>query len=204
MRLEPRTVFSPSFAIDEPVLQFLGNDTTRLGRADIGCLLINSADDSSVVSSALRAAVGLDFPLEAGTIVNAYPRRVLWLTPRSWLLHCLVEEECVLATRINDAFPDKRVHAAVFTDCLCWFELCGLQGLDQLTNGGFISLERDGLKVGHVKRTSIAGIAAVVVHLQSATWLLGIDRSRAMYFKEWLQAGRSVQDLPSQSRHPNR
>jgi heterotetrameric sarcosine oxidase gamma subunit len=188
VKLQPRTVFGARFATRAPVPGFLENDTTLLERADIGCLLVNSAVDSSVVATALGAAVGFAFPVQAGAIVNAHTYSVLWLTPRSWLVHCPVDQESVLATRINEAFPDKRVHAALFTDYLCWFELWGSQALSLLTEGGFVSLERDGLDLGHAKRTCLAGIAAIVVHERPHTWLIGVERSRAIYFASWLRA----------------
>jgi heterotetrameric sarcosine oxidase gamma subunit len=157
-------------------------------RTDIGCLLINSAVDSSVVATALGVAAGLTFPFKADDVVDAQPRRVLWLTPRSWLVHCRIEEEQMLAKRINDAFPDKRAHAALYTDYLCWFDLQGPQAFTLLTEGGFVSLERDGLGVGHAKRTSIAGVAAVIVHELPQDWLIGVERCKAMYFANWLRA----------------
>jgi heterotetrameric sarcosine oxidase gamma subunit len=165
---------------------------TLLECADIGCLLVNSAVDASIVAAALGTAAGFAFPLKSGAIVDAHTHRVLWLTPRSWLVHCPIDQEWLLATRINEAFPDKRVHAALFTDYLCWFELSGLGSGDVLTQGAFISLERGGLPVGHAKRTLLVGIAVVVVHERPQTWLIGVERSRAIYFANWLRAAEST------------
>jgi len=111
-------------------------------------------------------------------------RRAIWLTPRSWLICCDSESE--LIERVESAFPDKLVHATLFTDALCWLELWGPAAIDLLTEGGFVSLERNGLPVGHAKRTPIAQIPVVVVRESADTWLLGMERSRASYFVQWL------------------
>jgi heterotetrameric sarcosine oxidase gamma subunit len=188
VKLQPRPLFGATFGVSAPVPEFVAMNTTLLERADIGCLLVNSAVESSAVASELVAAVRFAFPLEAGAIADLHSHRLLWLTPRSWLLHCPVEEDWELARQINEAFPDKRVHAALFTDYLCWFELFGSQAFNLLTEGGFVSLERGGLGLGYAKRTSLAGIAAVVVHERPQTWLIGVERSRAIYFANWLRA----------------
>jgi heterotetrameric sarcosine oxidase gamma subunit len=104
------------------------------------------------------------------------------------LIHCSVDEAWPLARRINEAFPDKRAHAALFSDCLCWLELSGPQAFDFLAGGGFISLDRAGLAVGRVKRTQLAGVAAIVLHERLQSWLIAVERSRAIYFAEWLRA----------------
>jgi heterotetrameric sarcosine oxidase gamma subunit len=110
----------------------------------------------------------------------------LWLSPRSWLLLCEVEREQELADRLNDASPEGLLHAALFTDQLCWFQACGSKAGEFLKRGGFISLERNGLPVGFAKRTLIANIPAVVIHDSEVDWLVSVERSRAQYFAAWI------------------
>jgi heterotetrameric sarcosine oxidase gamma subunit len=203
MKLQSRSAFGATFGVSTPVPEFDVGErsvtrgsatdappmpTKLLERADIGCLLVTTTLDSSTWAAQLRAVVGLEFPLEACRITEAHPHRVLWLTPRSWLIHCPVDDESALATRINDAFPNKSVHAVLFTDYLCWFELSGPKAFDLLSEGGFVSLERTGLVVGHAKRTALAGVAVVLLHERVQTWLIGVERSRAIYIADWLRA----------------
>jgi heterotetrameric sarcosine oxidase gamma subunit len=108
------------------------------------------------------------------------------MSPRSWLILGPLADEGVLLAGINGAFPDKLVHAVPYSDGLAWFELSGSGARDLLTEGGFLSLERDGLGVGRVKRTLIAHIAVVVVRESGDVWLVGVERSRARYFVRWL------------------
>src|ERR1700722_16912668 len=149
MKLQPRSVFSATFGAPAPIPAFDVRDmratrtpatsTRLLERADIGCVLVNSTMDPPTGVTELSAAVGLGFPLVAGAVSAQGAHRVLWLTPRSWLIQCPVDGEIALAECINEAFPDKRVHAALFTDYLCWIELSGSHALRLLTEGGFIS-----------------------------------------------------------------
>jgi heterotetrameric sarcosine oxidase gamma subunit len=203
MKLQSRSVLGATFGVSTAVPEFGVSEagtthgsaadghamhTRMLERADIGCLLVSSTLEPSIGVTKLNTAVGLEFPLEAGAIREAHPHRVLWLTPRSWLIHCSIDEEAALARKINEAFPDKCVHAALFTDYLCWFELSGPKAFDLLSEGGFVSLERRGLDVGGAKRTVLAGVAAIVLHQRLQTWLIGVERSRAIYIADRLRA----------------
>jgi heterotetrameric sarcosine oxidase gamma subunit len=164
------------------------SDTKVVERGDIGSVLVNSAIDAEAVAAKLGVAAGIEFPSTAGAIQGEYPLRALWLTPRSWLVLCSPDEEWTLLARINAAFSDKRVHGTLFTDSLCWLELYGSHALPLLLQGGFVSLEREGLPVGHAKRTLLAGVAAIVLRERPECWLVGVERSRALYFAAWLQA----------------
>jgi heterotetrameric sarcosine oxidase gamma subunit len=130
----------------------------------------------------------VELPPVPGAIKTGVKRLALWLSPRSWLIHCGIEEEMTLVARVNAASPDKLTHAVPFTDSLCWFQLSGATALDLLTEGGFVSLERCGLPVRHAKRTLIAQVAVIIVRETESIWLVAVERSRARYFVDWLSA----------------
>jgi heterotetrameric sarcosine oxidase gamma subunit len=173
-----------------PTVVRLGEDTTLLARPEMGCLLVNSSLDAAAVVKDIAAVVRFEFPVEPGTTTYAQSLRALWLTPRSWLLHCSSAEESALEREFGAAFQDKRVHAMTYSDHLSWFELSGSESLNRLTAGGFVSLERGGLSVGRVKRTALAGIDVTVFRAGAETWLLAVERSRARYFVTWISAPR--------------
>jgi heterotetrameric sarcosine oxidase gamma subunit len=203
MKLQSRAVFGATFgessvlaesgvgeksSTHEPATGTFATQTVLLERADIGCVLVNSTRDALTAVADVRAAVGLGFPHDAGAITEDSLCRILWLTPRSWLIQCSVDQEAMLTRRINAAYPDKSVHAVLFGDSLCWLELCGPDALDLLSEGGFLSLEPGGLAVGHAKRTVLAGVAVVLLRERAETWLIGVERSRAVYGANWLRA----------------
>jgi heterotetrameric sarcosine oxidase gamma subunit len=188
VRLEPRSTLGAPFGSVSAVPGFPGRGAILRERADIGCLLLNAAVDATGIIALASKAVGIDLPPVAGAVRTSEGLLGVWLSPRSWLVHCSIEDETALTARVNTAFPDKLVHAARFTDYLCWFDLSGPSSDDLLKEGGFVSLEQAGLAAGHAKRTLIAGITAIVVHEGESVWLIGVERSRARYFADWLAA----------------
>jgi len=157
-----------------------------LERADIGCVLVASAVEASAVTGPLGASAGCAFPLMADAGVSTDFPRALWLNPRTWILQCDVEQEGSLVARLNESFADRRVHATRFSDALCWFEWTGPTTFDLLRRGGFISLDREEFPVGRCKRTLIAAVAVFIVRDREECMLLGVERSRARYFVEWV------------------
>jgi heterotetrameric sarcosine oxidase gamma subunit len=168
------------------VKAFKGERVSLLERADIGCVLVTAAVDGASVLNTINEAARVELPAVPGMVGKGGERVALWLSPRSWMIHCQLTEEATLILDINSAFPDKLVHAVQFSDAIAWLELSGSGVRDLLAEGGFVSLERDGLGIGRVKRTLIAQIATVVVRESESLWLVGVERSRAAYFARWL------------------
>lgn len=195
MKLEPQSVFGAVFGVSSTVLEFPTSSTTLAERSDIGCILVNCAIEMEAVAAHLEEAIGMALPRAAGATVHSEHKTALWLTPRSWLIQCQVDHELQLASLINTAFEDKSIHAALFTDYLCWMELRGPQAWELLADGGFISLELDGLPSGNAKRTLLAGIPVIVVHNSSDEWTIGIERSRAQYFVDWMREAAAAREL---------
>lgn len=186
MRLEAQTVFGGTFGSETPLPVFASANATLRERSDIGCLLLSAAVDSADIIAAAGEAVGVELPSVAGEFRTKGKRLALMLSPRSWIVQCGVDEETALVDWVNATFADKTVNAARFTDYLCWFELSGSDGTSLLKEGGFLSLERGGFPVGHAKRTLIAKVTAIVIRPDEQIWLVGIERSRARYFADWL------------------
>ncbi|WP_129782626.1 sarcosine oxidase subunit gamma family protein [Peristeroidobacter soli] len=172
----------------------LPNGMALRERADVGCVFLNAAVNAAEVIEGGNEALGVQLPARPGSISRGPRCSAIWLTPRAWLVQCPVDDELELASRVNAAFADKRLHAALFTDYLYWLELCGEGAEAILQQGGFVSLERDGLAVGHAKRTLVGNIPAVIIHERKFEWLVGIERSRTKYFVGWLN---SVRDAPA-------
>jgi heterotetrameric sarcosine oxidase gamma subunit len=151
-------------------------------------VLFATGEDSAELVDRAGIAAKVELPMSPGSFAVGPGRAALWLSPRTWLIRCRVDDEAALVANLNEAFPDKLANAVPFTDALCWFDLSGPSALDYLTEGSFISLEPAGLPIGRAKRTLIAQIAAVVVLQSQSTWHIGVERSRAPYFVEWLTA----------------
>jgi len=200
MKLEPQSVFGAVFGVSNTVLEFPATRTTLAERSDIACILVNCAIGMESVVARLEEVIGMGLPRAAGAMAHAEHKTALWLAPRSWLIQCQVDHELQLASLINTAFEDKSAHAALFTDYLCWMELRGPKAGELLADGGFISLELDGLPSGNAKRTLLAGIPVVVLHNGNDEWTLGIERSRARYFVDWLREAAVAHELQPEGR----
>ena len=198
MKLQPQATLGAPFGSASPVRGFSSNSATLHERADIGCVLLTTAVDSAAIVASASATAGVELPLVPGKFKRGPApgpgRTALWLSPRSWLIHCHIEEEINLATGVNASFPDKLIHAVPFTDHLCWFELSGASSLDLLTEGTFLSLEPSGLPIGHAKRALISQVAAIFLHESDSVWLIAMERSRARYFADWLTAAATSRD----------
>jgi heterotetrameric sarcosine oxidase gamma subunit len=188
LRLVPESALHNVFGVPWLVHGFKSDTTALRERADIGCVLLTAAVPTANIVTSASAAARVGLPLVPGLIKRGRWCAALWLSPRSWLIHCGFDEEIDLVARLNALFPDKSAHAAAFTDALSWFEISLSGALDLLTEGGFVSLERDGLPVGHAKRTLIAQVAVVILRVSENAWLLAVERSRARYFADWLIA----------------
>ena len=188
MMLDACAEFSPLIGKAAPLSGFVSTTVGVWERSDIGSLMVSCSVDTTIVASRLAQVLGQPVPQLAGEFLELEARRAIWLTPRSWIMHCGLGDELQLAGQINCEFPDKLVHASLFSDYLCWLEIAGARAAELLAEGGFISLEKHGLPIGHAKRTLVAGVAAITMHWRVGRWLVGVERSRAAYFAAWLQA----------------
>jgi heterotetrameric sarcosine oxidase gamma subunit len=219
--LQPQSALGTPFGTQSVVPGFNSNSTTLRECADLGCVLLTTSIPAADIVTAASQAAGVPLPLVPGKISTSPPqaptsplppargelttgasgdmtiaphRTAIWLSPRSWLIHCDLDQEAALVEQLNRTSPEKLLHAVAFTDHLCWFELCGTAALDLLTEGTFLSLERNGLPITHAKRTFIAQIAAIIVHNSEQTWLVAVERSRARYFADWLIAAAEARE----------
>jgi heterotetrameric sarcosine oxidase gamma subunit len=188
IQLKAQFALGAPFGTASSVNAFSSRNAALRERTDIGCVLLTAAVDGGDIAVSASHAANVDLPLTPGMINISSHRKAIWLSPRSWLIQCGVEEEQELVTHLTATFPDKLAHAAAFTDYLVWFELSGSDAIDLLTEGTFLSLERTGLPIGNAKRTLVAQIAAVIVHESASVWLVAVERSRARYFADWLIA----------------
>jgi heterotetrameric sarcosine oxidase gamma subunit len=184
MTLTARSVLGHDFGVRHSLPGPAGISLAE--RADIGCVWVTCATDAAAILAPLEAALGCDLPRESGAMIRTGDCVTVWINPRAWLLRCPPAVEDETAARVAAAFPDRLAHASAFTDFLCWFSLEGDAAEDLLKQGGFLSLAKNGLRPGDAKRTLIAGIPVILCHEDLSHWLVGVERSRATYFRGWL------------------
>jgi heterotetrameric sarcosine oxidase gamma subunit len=186
VKLDPRSALGAQFGGFSAIAEIPASGIAVCETADVACLLVTAAISSADICAKAGAAIGVELPCSAGMVITHGGLVAVWFSPKSWLILCGVKDEIGVVARVNATFLDKLVYAALFTDHFCWFELRGLRAKELLQKGGLISFERGGLAVGRAKQALIAGVAAVVIHKEEEVWQVGIERSRARYFADWL------------------
>jgi heterotetrameric sarcosine oxidase gamma subunit len=152
----------------------------------MGAVLCSSAGPGADVARALEAALGCPVPVAHGAVAEGPGRRVLWLSPKAWIVLCAPEDEDDLVETVAAAFPDHAVLASRYTDALCWLTLDGADAESALRQGSFLRFRAVGLPPGQAKRTLVAGIPAVILREADGAWTVGVERSRGRYFSAWL------------------
>ena len=161
-------------------------DVSVVERNDGGCVLLTSAVDAEKIIEALSRAIAVDISAAPGTVSGEGDLTVSWLSPRSWLVHVPENGMDTVIDAVGQAFPERHVHASRFSDHLCWFDIIGDGAEALLKQGGFISLECDGLAVNAVKRVLVAGVPLIIRRCGKYIWRVGVERSRAHYFVDWM------------------
>lgn len=156
--------------------------------ANLPCILCTAAVDAEKVADALSHAISAPVPIHPGVISEHDERRVLWISPRAWLVLCPENDEAEVLSSVHSAFDDRAVLASRYSDHYCWFELAGDRVEDTLRQGGFITFEPGGLPLRYAKRTLIAGISVLLLTVAESVWHVGVERSRVGYFIEWLES----------------
>lgn len=164
------------------------SDVSLNEHADIACVLISAAVDAAEVLPIAEDCLSIALPPTPGAVVHQGGKTGIWLSPRSWLLFCEPADEQAICERVLAAFPDRTLHASAFTDYLCWFSLSGPRSEDLIRQGSTISLSKAGLPVGSAKRIPVNEIPIVLYRKDEQTWLLGVERSRAVFFRQWLES----------------
>lgn len=187
MTIEASSVFGGPFGIRSVVPFQSVSDLVIEERSDLSCVFVNAAVDAGPVADRIFASTGVRIPLRSRQVVRNADGTALWLSPRSWLVHCEREREASIVSSIAGEFPQKEVHAIPYTDNVVWLTLSGSTAEQVLRSGGFISLAQSVLGIDEVKRTLVGGIPAVVLRERGDAWTIAVERSRARYFLSWLK-----------------
>lgn len=151
-------------------------------------VLVVSAVDANDAVPMLRRNAGINVPDAPGVMHDTEKGTVFWLSPRSWLFRVADTDKAVGVIEVVQAgFPDRIIHAALYSDALHWLEISGPGAAALLARGGHLSLEVSGFPVGHIKRTLIADIPLLIWRREPETWEVACERSRSRYFREWIE-----------------
>lgn len=158
---------------------------------DAHVLLVSVLETGDTVET-VRDNMGIGLPGEAGTVNENAPGYAFWLSPRSWLLRMSEAGAETALDAARTGFPDYSIHATPYSDALTWFEISGPGAGALLARGGFLTLSGDGFRTGHFKRTLLADISVLLWRRSAETWEVACERSRAKYFRDWLESSIAI------------
>ncbi|MDF2764552.1 MAG: sarcosine oxidase subunit gamma [Rhodospirillales bacterium] len=148
--------------------------------------LRGEASDAGFLS-AVRAAAGVELPLQPNTTQRAAPVTALWLGPDEWLITAPAGEERVLVPALRASFGER--HAAVIdlTESRTVIAVSGAHARDLLAKGCTLDLHPRAFPVGACAQTGLAR-AGALLHLvdEAPTFEITILRSFADYMWVWL------------------
>jgi heterotetrameric sarcosine oxidase gamma subunit len=139
----------------------------------------------------LRAAAGERLPFapgQAGTHdVGGDDPWLLWRAPGDWLAYSLALDADELEAELELSFSGLRLYRTNVSSLLAFFEIRGERALETLMRSATLDLEGEALPPGAATQTAMAQLT-VTLHRPSAAplWRLGVDRSAARWFWEWL------------------
>ena len=155
-----------------------------------GKLNIRGDSSDAAFANAISQALGLELPVEANTFSEYQSRRLYWLGPDEWLLHCDVDETEALQDALGNALSER--HHAV-TDVSDYYTVLRLRGPDAralIRKGCPLDLHHERFPRGNIAQTRF-GHASVLLHYRDdgETWDIQVRWSFAEYLWDYLVSG---------------
>ena len=159
----------------------------------VGKIDLRLDPENAEAACTVRAATGIDLPVMANTVSEGKARRVFWLGPDQWLLHCPLEEAGACVRRLEEGLTSTHHAVTEVSDETTSLRLGGPACLDVMYQGCPIDLHPSVFPVGSCARTMFAK-APVLLHAvdEAPTFDLHVRRSCADYLWRYLdEAARS-------------
>lgn len=136
--------------------------------------------------AAVRAAAGVELPLQPNTTARAGSTTALWLGPDEWLLIAPAGKERVLVPALRSGLGDRYAAAVDLTESRTVIAVSGPRARDLLAKGCTLDLHPRAFPAGSCAQTGLAR-AGVLLHLvdDTPTFEITIPRSFADYLWAW-------------------
>ena len=159
----------------------------------VGKIDLRLDPDNAGDRRAVRTATGLDLPITPNTVSERKTRRIFWLGPDQWLLHCPLEKASAFAERLEEELTSAQHAVTGVSDETTSLRLGGPACLDVMYQGCPIDLHPSVFPVGSCAQTMYAK-APILLHAvdEAPTFDLHVRRSIADYLWRYLvEAARS-------------
>ena len=161
------------------------NSLREMGRK--GKLNIRGNAEYASFTEGIQKALGVSLPVKPNTFAEYHSRRLFWLGPDEWLLHCDLDDTGTLAHDLATALDG--VHHAV-TEVSDYYSVIRLRGPDAvalLRKGCPMDFHHTTFPSGNIAQTRF-GHASVLLHYHGdgETWDIHVRWSYAEYVWDYL------------------
>lgn len=178
----------------DSVQQPLGQRVAAIERVDLhvtpvrdqGLLLLQTASPPAL-REVLDQTVGLTLPAaRRAAMHDSYV--VLWLTPAEWLLQLPASETDPIGATLVRRLASSLSVVTDLSDAFVSVDVGGVGGTEILMTGCSLDLRPEAFPAGHVARTALADVPAILWNPGDADCIRClVDRGFASHFLAWLE-----------------
>lgn len=150
-----------------------------------GFLLLQSSAESGL-PDALMSEIAMALPGPQATTVRG-DYALLWMAPAEWLLKLPPGQTDSVQSALTRRLSATLVAVTDMSDAFACWKVSGPRAADALMSGCGLDLRAHAFPAGRVVRTALADIPAIIWRADEPPCLRClVDRSFAMYFRDWL------------------
>lgn len=155
-----------------------------------GKLNIRGDAGNDQFGGAILSVLNLDLPISPNTVSEADSRRLYWLGPDEWLLHCDLDRAQALGNSLREACGE--LHAAIteVSDYYTVLQLVGPQAEQLIRKGCPLDIHPDVFAANDFAQTRF-GHASILLHKldDGQTWNIQVRWTYAEYVWDYLVSG---------------
>lgn len=184
LKLQSRTtvtsqlVTGHTFPVDTPSL--------RISELSLhGIIRIQGDSESAQTRAIIESVLALALPLPERSTQDK-SKRLVWVGPNEWLVLCALEEELGFLDALTNRLAGQFATVTLVSDSRVSFLVAGGVAADFVAKGCGIDLHATTFPVGAAVTTRFAGLLAMLLHRNTAEYVLYFDVSMTGFLVDWL------------------
>ena len=146
---------------------------------------LNIRGDQSI-NTAVKVAIGCNFPSSNNQFQSSGERHVIWLSPDEYLLLCEAGKEKILQDTLTRMIKTDHFAITDVSDSLCALSLSGPAVRDILAKGCSLDLHPSKFVAGTCAQSLLSHAAVTLMALSDNTFILICRASFAPYVHDWI------------------
>ena len=148
-----------------------------------------NAEDPAFVAG-IKQALNVDLPVVANTLTEKNSKRLFWLGPDEWLLHCDADEAEELLHELHTALKDVHHSVTEVSDYYTVLRLRGPRAEELIRKGCPLDIHSSVFRSGDMAQTRF-GHASILLHKlgDGESWDMQVRWSYAEYVWDYIVSG---------------